>query len=369
MTIPRTPLATLPTPLLPAPRLSEAVGIEVWIKRDDMTGLGLGGNKARKLEFLCGEALARRADTLVTGGGSGSNHVQLTAAAAARLGLACVAVCYGTDPAQAEPGTSGPVAGRSSGPAAPPLGLRLTRQFGADVVFTGSPDRASVDVRLEEVAAKLVAEGRVPYVIPRGGASAVGAVGYALAAVELADQLAPAGLAGATVLLATGSCGTQAGLVAGTALLGETEVARISGRIVPQKRDDPSPDPEPLPRRGSGGEFEVVGVPVSRPPEECVERIARLATGCAERLGSGRVFTEVDVHLLGGYLGPGYGKASAEGDEAAVLSARTEGLVLDPVFTAKAMAALVAEARAGRLTGPVVFLHTGGTPSALAALP
>jgi D-cysteine desulfhydrase len=110
-------------------------------------------------------------------------------------------------------------------------------------------------------------------------------------------------------------------------------------------------------------------VPVSRPPEECVERIARLATVCAERLGSDRVFTEVDVHLLGGYLGPGYGKASAEGDEAAVLSARTEGLVLDPVFTAKAMAALVAEARAGRLTGPVVFLHTGGTPSALAALP
>ena len=300
--------------------------MEVWIKRDDLTGLLLGGNKARKLEFLCGEALARGADTLVTGGGAGSNHVQLTAAAAARLGLGCIAVCYGT------------------APDTDPLGLRLARRLGAEVVFTGSPDRPSVDARLEEVAAKLTADGRVPYVIPRGGASAVGAVGYAVAAVELADQLAAAGVAGATLLLSTGSCGTQAGLVAGADLL-----AGAGG--------------------AAGTAFDVVGVPVSRPPEECTERIARLATGCAERLGSDRVFTAADVHLLGGYLGPGYGKASAEGDEAAALAARTEGLLLDPVFTAKAMAALVAEARRGTLSGPVVFLHTGGTPAALAALP
>ena len=317
--LPRTPLATLPTPLLPAPRLSEAVGLEVLIKRDDLTGLLLGGNKARKLEFLCGEAQAQGADTLVTGGGAGSNHVQLTAAATARLGLGCVVVCYG------EP------------PATEPLGLRLTRRLGADVVFTGSADRASVDARLEEVAAKLTADGRHPYVIPRGGASATGAVGYAFAAVELGEQLAAIGFGSATVLLSTGSCGTQAGLVAGAAL-------------------------------GIAVALKVVGVPVSRPPEECVERIARLATGCAERVGSNRVFSADDVHLLGGYIGPGYGKASPEGDEAAELALRTEGLVLDPVFTAKAMAGLIAEARAGRLTGPVVFLHTGGTPAALAAL-
>jgi D-cysteine desulfhydrase len=302
--------------------LSEAVGAKVWIKRDDMTGLLLGGNKARKLEFLCGEALARGADMLVTGGGSGSNHVQLTAAAAARLGLGCVAVCYGSPPTGGEP-----------------LGLRLTRQLGAEVTFTGFPDRASVDTRLEEVAAKLTAGGRHPYVIPRGGASPVGAVGYALAAVELADQLAGLGVDAATLLLATGSCGTHAGLVAGVALAAEA------------------------------CELTIVGVPVSRPPEECVERIARLAMGCAERLGADRLFSAADVHLLGGYLGPGYGKPSPEGDEAALLAARTEGLVLDPVFTAKAMAALVAECRAGRLTGPVVFLHTGGAPAALAALP
>jgi D-cysteine desulfhydrase len=318
--LPRVPLATLPTPLLRAPRLSEAVGAEVWIKRDDLTGLLLGGNKARKLEFLCGEALAGGADTLVTGGGAGSNHVQLTAAAAARLGLECVVVCYG------------------EAPASDPLGLRISRRLGADVVFTGSPDRTSVDARLEEMAAKLTAEGRHPYVIPRGGASAVGAVGYAAAALELGVQLTAQGVGSATVLLATGSCGTQAGLVAGN----ET---------------------------GPGARMAVVGVPVSRPPEECTERIARLATGCAERLGSDRVFTDDDVHLIGGYLGPGYGKASPEGDEAALLAARTEGLLLDPVFTAKAMAALIAQCRAGYLTGPIVFLHTGGAPAALAALP
>jgi D-cysteine desulfhydrase len=325
--------------LLAAPRLSEAVGVEVWVKRDDLTGLLLGGNKARKLEFLCGEALAQGADTLVTGGGSGSNHVQLTAAAAARLGLGCVVVCYG----------NAPPAGSE------PLGLRLTRWLGAEVIFTGSSDRASVDARLEEVAAKLTADGHDPYAIPRGGASATGAVGYALAAVELAEQLAAAGLASATVLLATGSCGTQAGLVAGAAL-----DSSFWARIDPENGPNPCPEVRDL---------EIVGVPVSRPPEECTERIARLATGCAERLGCDRVFTEGDVHLLGGYLGPGYGKASPEGEQAARLALRTEALVLDPVFTAKAMAALVAEARAGRLAGPVVFLHTGGTPAALAALP
>jgi D-cysteine desulfhydrase len=335
--LPRIPLATLPTPLLPAPRLSQALGVEVWVKRDDLTGLLLGGNKVRKLEFLCGEAQLQGADTLVTGGGTGSNHVQLTAAAAARLGLGCVVVCYG------------------SAPAPEPLGLRLTRRLGAEVVFTGSPERASVDARLDEVAAKLTADGRRPYVIPRGGANATGAVGYALAARELAAQLGTAGMSAATVLLATGSCGTQAGLVAGAAL-GSAFWARI----------DPESGPDSC--RG-GGSLTVEGVPVSRPPEECTDRIARIASGCAERLGSDRVFTADDVHLVGGYLGPGYGKASPEGEEGADLALRTEGLVLDPVFTAKAMAALISGARTGRFREPVVFLHTGGTPAALAHLP
>lgn len=333
--LPRTPLATLPTPLLPAPRLSHAVGVEVWIKRDDLTGLLLGGNKARKLEFLCGEAMARGADTLVTGGGAASNHVQLTAAACARLGLGCVAVCYG------------------EAPPAEPLGLRVTRRLGADVRFTGTPERTSDAARRDEVAAKLPADGRRPYVIPRGGASAVGAVGYAAAAFELAGQLAGVGVGRATVLLATGSCGTQAGLVAGAGLL---------RAVVPPGAARRHEEPEAAVR------LEVVGVPVSRPAGECVDRIARLATGCARRLRSARVFTAADVQLLDGYAGSAYGKASPEGDDAAVLAARTEGLLLDPVFTAKAMAALVAEGRAGDLAGPVVFVHTGGAPAALDAL-
>ena len=332
--LPRTRLATLPTPLLPAPRLSEAVGVEVWIKRDDMTGLGLGGNKARKLEFLCGEALARGADTLVTGGGSGSNHVQLTAAAAARLGLGCVAVCYGTDPAPAEPATAGPGAGPSSGSATAALGLRLTRRFGADVIFTGSPDRTSVDAGLEEVAAKLAAEGRVPYVIPRGGASAVGAVGYAVAAAELSDQLASAGLAAVTLLVATGSCGTQAGLLAGAAM--------------------------------AGAPYEVIGVTVSRPAAESRERVRALAAGAAEIAGEGTGAGPAAIpepNVLGGWLGPGYGIPSADGRAAARLVAAAEGVFLDPTFGAKAMAALIAECRAGRVRGTQVFLVSGGAPT------
>jgi D-cysteine desulfhydrase len=346
-------LASLPTPLELAPVLSGALGVTVLIKRDDLTGLLLGGNKARKLDYLCGEALAEGCDTLVTGGGPGSNHLQMTAAAAVRVNRRCVLVCYGEVP----------------GPE--PLGLRLIRRLGADVVFTGSSDRASVDTRLQEVADDLRSAGHHPYVIPRGGASAVGAVGYALAAEELVWQLAPHGNMNATVLLATGSCGTQAGLLAGAAIVAdppEPEPTPGGGRTSTRATLEAMPPPggtrpEPPPP------FQVVGVPVSRPLEECAERVARLATGCAERLGSSRVFTAGDVNLLGGYLGPGYGRASPEGDEAALLAARTEALLLDPVFTAKAMAALIAEARAGRLTDPVVFLHTGGTPAALAALP
>ena len=357
-------LAALPTPLELAPVLSGAVGVTVLIKRDDLTGLLLGGNKARKLDYLCGEALAGGCDTLVTGGGAGSNHVQMTAAAAVRLKLGCVVVCYGEAPAVPSE----------------PLGLRLTRRLGAEVAFTGSTDRSSVDLRMEEVADDLRSAGHRPYVIPRGGASAVGAVGYALAAEELVWQLAMHGNENATVLLATGSCGTQAGLLAGAAIVAdppEPQPAPRPGRTstpvtleaMPPPRETPPERPPEKTRPERPPPFRVVGVPVSRPPEECTERIARLATGCAERLGSDRVFTADDVHLFGGYLGPAYGKASPEGDEAALLAARTEGLLLDPVFTAKAMAALIAEARAGRLRDPVVFLHTGGTPAALAALP
>ena len=315
--LPRLRLATLPTPLVRAERLEAALGRDldcppIWIKRDDLTGFALAGNKARKLEFLVADARERGCDVLLTGGGPGSNHCQATAAAAAATGFGCRIVYYGTEPST------------------PPPNLRLARMVGAEVVFTGDPERSSVDARLEEEAEALRAEGRSPSVIPRGGATSVGSVGYALAARELSEQLVAVGVEPALVLLATGSCGTQAGLVAGTVELGRP--------------------------------WRVVGASVSRPPEECLERVLRIAMGCADLLGTPPPGPD-DIDLRDA-RGPGYGVASAEGASAAALLARTEGLYLDPVFTAKAMAALLDIVHAGS-PGPMVFVHTGGLAALL----
>ena len=309
----RFPLAALPTPLQPAARLSaELAGPPVLLKRDDLTGFALAGNKARKLEYLLGDALARGADVLLTGGGPGSNHCQAAAAASRVAGLACELVLYGDEPAR------------------PRLNLELARRSGARVAFTGDPERASVDGALAARAERLRTEGCRPYVVPRGGATPLGAVGYALAVPELAAQLAELDTEPEVVLVATGSCGTQAGLVAGTV--------------------------------AAGRRWRVVGATVSRPPDECRERVLGLARGCAALLGLPAP-EERDVELVDA-RGPGYGVASSEGEAAARLAAATEGLLLDPVFTAKAMAALVATAGAGR-SGPAVFVHTGGLPAAL----
>lgn len=306
---PRIRLGTLPTPLLPAPRLSEAVGVEIWFKRDDLTGLGLGGNKVRGLEFLLADALARGCDTLVTGGGPGSNWAMLAALAARTRGLDTVLVCYG-DPV-------------------PPVGnMALATTIGADIRFTGDKDRASVDTEVAALADELRAAGRTPYPMGRGGATAVGALGYLTAARELAVQLADAGCAPTATWLATGSCGTQAGLVAGAQW------------------------------QGLGP---VVGVTVSRPAEECVERVATIARSAAD-------LAQVPAPdgaptVVDGHIGPGYGMRSPEGDAAAELVARTEGVFLDPIFAAKAMAGLLAAVRRGEVAGPVVFLVTGGAPT------
>jgi 1-aminocyclopropane-1-carboxylate deaminase/D-cysteine desulfhydrase-like pyridoxal-dependent ACC family enzyme len=309
----RFPLALLPTPLQPAARLSAALaGPSILVKRDDLAGFALAGNKARKLEYLLGDALAEGSDVLVTGGGPSSNHCQAAAAAAQVAGLACQLVLYGDEPPQ------------------PHLNLQLARYSGAGVAFTGDPDRASVDGALADRAEQLRAAGRRPYVVPRGGATPRGAVGYALAVRELLGQLAELDAEPEVVLVATGSCGTQAGLVAGTV--------------------------------AAGRPWRVVGATVSRPPAECHDRVLRLARGCAALLGSPAPEAR-DVELVDA-RGPGYGLASADGEAAAGLAAATEGLLLDPVFTAKAMAVLVDTVGAG-LPGPAVFVHTGGMPVAL----
>jgi D-cysteine desulfhydrase len=305
---PRVRLAALPTPVVPAPRLSDRLGVEVWVKRDDLTGVGLGGNKARKLEFLLGDPQAKGADALITGGGPGSNHIQITAAATAGLGIDCHLVLYGKAPDDE------------------PINLAVARRLGAQVVFTDDPDRSSVDAGIEATAAELRSKGRRPYLVGRGGATPVGCLGYVEAAFELDAQLEDLGLQPSHLFLATGSCGTHAGLVLGQAL--------------------------------TNAPWQLVGATVSRSVTECVERIGGLARQAANSVGAELNEPTIDVRDA---IGPGYGKASREGREAAKIAASTEGLLLDPVFTAKAMWVLVTEARAGLLPGPVVFLHTGGT--------
>ena len=311
--LPRLRLAALPTPLVRAERAEAALGAPpIWVKRDDLTGLALAGNKARKLEFLVANALERGCDVVVTGGGPGSNQCQATAAAARVAGLSCRLVMYGAEPPRA------------------PANLRLARSFGAEVSFTGDPDRSSVDAAIDTMASELLSDGYRPATIPRGGASPLGAVGYAEAADELAVQLAEAGVEPAVVLVATGSSGTQAGLVAGSA--------------------------------GRSRGWRVVGASVSRPPDESARRVLELARGCARLLGLPPAeHSDVEVRDA---RGPGYRGPSGRGIDAARLFAGTEGLLLDSVFTAKAGAALIDVIREG-VDGPMVFVHTGGTATIL----
>lgn len=306
-------LPEAPTPLQAAPGLSEAIGVEVWLKRDDLTGFGLGGNKVRGLEYLLADAEVQGCDCLVTGAGPQSNWAMLAALAARVRGLDAHLVYYG-DPVPAEGNH------------------RLALLAGAQVRFTGDPARTSVDGAVERVASELRRAGRRPYVLPRGGAVALGAVGYVRAALELAEQLVAVDLTPHAVWLATGSCGTHAGLLAGVRWL-----------AVPAR---------------------VVGVTVSRPADECRRRVADLAAAAAAVAGLPAAPVVCDVEVVDG-AGPGYGRRSHEGEQAAELVARTEGVFLDPVFGAKAMAALVAAAR--DLPGPVVFLCTGGVPTLFTA--
>jgi 1-aminocyclopropane-1-carboxylate deaminase/D-cysteine desulfhydrase-like pyridoxal-dependent ACC family enzyme len=316
-------LATLPTPLVAAPRLAAVLGLEcLHVKRDDLTGFAIGGNKARPLEFLTAAASKQGADTLVTGGAAGSNFCVAAAAAARRAGLSCHLVIAG-QPVQQAPG------------------LDLARAWGASVSWTRSAERASVDTGLRETAAELASLGRRPYLMPRGGATALGAAGYALAAGELHDQLAERALRPGCVVVAVGSGCTLAGLVAGSALL--------------------------------GWPWRLVGASVSRPPQETAGRVLRLARECilllaaAGQAGRGQAeraaeaVTDGRIEIVDA-RGPGHGLASADGRQAADAALRTEGLALDPVYTAKALPAL---RTAGRRKA--VFWHTGGLLDVISA--
>lgn len=309
--LPRVPLVLAPTPLHLASRLSTELGTEVWFKRDDLTGLGLGGNKVRTLEYLLGDALAQGCTDLVTGAGAQSNWAMLAALAARTVGLVPHLVYYGEEPA-------------------PSGNLLLAEKICADVRFTGAPDRASVDSALAELADSLKAGGRKPYVVPRGGATGLGALGYLRASIELAGQLAGEGVRPTQIWVATGSCGTQSGLVAGQRFL--------------------------------GADYDVVGVTTSRPRDECVARVSALQDEIGKIVDLGPATAPAPT-VLGGHVGLGYGLPSPAGEQAAAQVAQTEGIFLDPVFGAKAMAALIQTAREGTTTGPVVFLVSGGAPT------
>ncbi|MCX7623766.1 MAG: D-cysteine desulfhydrase family protein [Thermomicrobium sp.] len=317
--LPRFPLATLPTPLDEAPRLgAELGGIRVLVKRDDLTGLALGGNKTRKLEYLLGDALQRGATTVLTEGPVQSNHCRQTAAAAARAGLRCVLVLSGSELAP-------PVQGN----------LLLDYLFGATVqVVRTREERAAL---LAAEARACAERGERPYVIPTGGSTAVGAAAYVQATLELVQQLVARNARPTALYVATStSGGTHAGLVLGARLLG---------------------DP-----------FRVIGVAVEEDGEAIRRRVAALANETAAVLGLAVRIEDREVVVDDRWVGPGYGSADERTVEAMVLAARTEGLVLDPVYTGKAMAALIGDARTGAFQPgeTVVFWHTGGAPAVFA---
>ncbi|HEV7158585.1 MAG TPA: D-cysteine desulfhydrase [Caulobacteraceae bacterium] len=307
-----------PTPIEPLPRLTKALGgPEIWIKRDDLLGLAAGGNKTRKLEFLVADALAQGCDTLITTGAVQSNHCRLTAAAAAKEGLKCrlvleerVAGSY-----DAHGGGNNLLFGL--------LGVEDIQVVAADTDLAGA---------MQGAADALAKKGRKAYVIPGGGSNALGALGYAACAQELMTQLFEAQLAIDHIILASGSAGTHAGLLAG--LVGLT------------------------------AGIPVTGVSVRRPKAEQEGNVRVLTKDCADLLGTLSP-TRKDVVVADEWVGPGYSLPSPEMIEAVRMTASLESVLLDPVYTGKAMAGLIGMARAGRWKAKekVLFLHTGGSPA------
>lgn len=313
---PRLHLAHLPTPLEPMPRLGKALGgPRLWIKRDDCTGLSTGGNKTRKLEFLVADAQVQGADTLITQGATQSNHARQTAAAAGKAGMACHLLL------EDRTGSNDP-SYRFNG------NVLLDRLHGA--VIAGRPGGADMGHEMEQLAVQLRAAGRRPYVIPGGGSNAVGALGYVNCAIELLAQANEMGLAISHVVHATGSAGTQAGLVTGL-------VATRSG----------------IPVLG-------VGVRLPRPQQE--EAVFALACRTAEHLGLPGMVHREDVVANCDYVGAGYGVPTPGMVQAVRMVAELEGILLDPVYSGKAMAGLVDLIRQRHFAADsdVVFLHTGG---------
>ncbi len=311
--VPRIRFAALPTPVESLPRLSAALGgPRILVKRDDLTGLAFGGNKARKLEFVLAEAQAHGARTLVTVGAAQSNHCRQTAALAARMGLGCILVLSG------EPGE------------VPTGNLLLDQLFGAEIVWTSPAERQRV---LQQTFEDAWGTGRRPYLIPLGASTPLGALGFEAAFQELLQQSVQADW----IVVASSSGGTQAGLELGA--------------------------------RRAGWPGRVLGISIDRPAGELQEIVAAVATGAAERLNVPIQVEPRDVLVNADYLGQGYGIMGPPEQEAIRLFARLEGLLLDPVYTARAAAGMMDLIRRGFFkTGEtILFWHTGGTPALFAS--
>ncbi|MBS3783103.1 MAG: D-cysteine desulfhydrase family protein [Anaerolineae bacterium] len=309
--LPRVTIAHLPTPIEPLPRLTAQLGgPELWVKRDDQTGLATGGNKTRKLEFLVADALAHSADTLVTCGAAQSNHARQTAAAAAKFGLDRVLVLGGHASSEAQGN------------------LLLDRLLDAQIVWTG--DRLPQE-RMSSVAHQLTEDGHHPYVIPYGGSNSIGVSGYVAAMGELMTQGEKQGRAFDHIVLATSSGGTQAGLVVGAHVFG------YHGHIL--------------------------GISVDPRAADLRRKLSDLATSTSVHLSLDLVFESDDFDVNDNYLGGGYGVVGSLEREAIRTVARAEGLILDPVYTGRAFGGLLHLIRDGAFDADekVLFWHTGGT--------
>lgn len=326
---PRRRYSSGPTPIEALPRFSAWLastcpggrGPDVWVKRDDLLGLAPGGNKTRKLEFLVGEALAQGADTLVTCGAPQSNHCRITLSAAVKEGLSCRLVIEERVPGSYREDANG--------------NHFLFRLMGVEAI-TVVPAGTDMAAAMATVAADVAAQGRRAYVIPGGGSNAVGGLGYVACAQELQQQTLDTGLGFDRLVVGSGSSGTHGGLVAGF----------LGNRIA----------------------IPITGIGVSRDPADQAPLVRREAQAVCDLLGLDLVVPEAAVDCVGGYWQPKYSVPNARMVEAVQALARTEALLLDPVYTGKIMAGLIGLARAGAIGADerILFLHTGGMPSLFA---
>ena len=317
--LPKAALGYFPTPLIELTRLSKALnGPKIFMKRDDNTGLALGGNKTRKLEYIMGDALAKGADTVITAGAIQSNHCRQTAGAAASLGLECHLVLGGQEPEQSQGN------------------LLLDKVYGCHIRWAGD-NRKGEDI--PALVAQLKADGKKPYVIPYGGSNEIGAAAFVEAYQEMDSQRKHMNIEFSHIIFASSSGATHAGLMIGNKMV--------------------------------DSHCQIVGVNIDKGEMDKVpfdQHIIALADSTAQLIAADISFAEADLILNSDYVGEGYGVIGDLENEAIALTARLEGILLDPVYTGRAMGGLIAMIRTGKIkaTDSVLFWHTGGAPALFA---